>query len=326
MRYFYVWMLSVSVLLTVLPSTGWGQTVADLPIVLDTGSGKIDGSLRMPESASKGKVPVVLLIAGSGPTDRDGNSAGGKGSNNLKMLAGSLAQAGYASVRFDKRGIAASRAALTTESDIRFDSYVNDAADWLRMLKADPRFSDVGIAGHSEGSLIAILAAQKLAVKVVISIAGPAQNAADLLRQQLAGKLPPELAEKNEELLSSLQAGKTYAEVAPELLSLYRPSVQPYLISWFHYLPSQEIAKLSVPVLILQGDKDIQVSAAQAEALKKARPDAVLAIIPGMNHVLKIVGDDQAKQMASYRDPELPLAPALTDVLNTFLSQTMPLH
>ena len=311
-------------LFSILPVAGWSQTAMEQAIVLATGSGQIQGTLRMPEAAHK--VPVILIIAGSGPTDRDGNSAGLAGRNDsLKMLAESLAQSGCASVRFDKRGIAASKSAAGMESDLRFEAYVNDAADWLRMLTADARFSGVGILGHSEGSLIAMLAAQKVAVKAVISIAGPAQNAADILRQQLAGKLPPALAEKNEAVLASLQAGKTYSEVPPELFSLYRPSVQAYLISWFRYVPAQEIAQLKVPVLILQGEQDIQVSAAQAEALKKARPDAVLQLIPGMNHVLKIVGSDQAKQMASYHDPAMPLAPALALALKSFLAQAMPL-
>jgi hypothetical protein len=141
------------------------------------------------------KPAVVLIIAGSGPTDRDGNSQGIKGKNNsLKMVAQELAKAGYASVRFDKRGIAASIGAATSESAMRFEAYVQDAASWLKMLKADVRFSDVAILGHSERSLIAILAAQQQTVKALVSIAGPAQNAADALRQQFQGKLQSLLA------------------------------------------------------------------------------------------------------------------------------------
>ncbi len=131
--------------------------------------------------------------------------------------------------------------------------------------------------------------------------------------------MPPALATRNEEILSALQAGKTHAEVPPELNVLYRASVQPYLVSWFRYTPEKEIVKLTCPVLLIQGDKDIQVNTAQLTALKLAKPDAESLLVHGMNHVLKITGNDAAQQMASYTDPALPLAPELTKGLASFL-------
>ncbi|MFZ6712223.1 alpha/beta hydrolase family protein [Undibacterium sp. TC9W] len=294
------------------------QADYDQDIVLATSGGKIDGSLLMPANAVK--PPVVLIIAGSGATDRDGNTVGLKGKNDsLKMLAASMAQAGVASVRFDKRGLAGSAGAVASEADLRFETYVQDAVAWIRLLKADVRFSGVAILGHSEGSLIAMLAAQQEAVKAYISVAGPAKNAADVLRWQLQGKLSPALAASNEEILSALQAGKTYAEVPPEFKMLYRVSVQPYLVSWFRYTPEKEITKLTCPVLLIQGDKDIQVDTSQLTALKLAKPDAESLLVHDMNHVLKITGDDTAQQMATYTDPVLPLAPELTKGLSSFL-------
>jgi len=293
------------------------QAGSDQHIVLGTASGKIDGSLLMPSNIAKPL--VILIIAGSGPTDRDGNTVGFKGRNDsLKMLATSMAQAGFATVRFDKRGIVGSASAMTSEADLRLETYVQDALAWIRLLKADARFSGVAILGHSEGSLIAMLAAQQEPVQAYVSVAGPAKNAADVLRQQLRGKLPPALAASNEEILSSLQAGKIYAEVPAELKSLYRASVQPYLISWFHYTPEQELAKLTCPVLLIQGDKDIQVDVAQLAALKAAKPEAESLLVHGMNHVLKIIASDSAQQMAAYTDPALPLAPELAAGLSTF--------
>ncbi|MFZ6778994.1 alpha/beta hydrolase family protein [Undibacterium sp. Ji83W] len=294
------------------------QADYDQDIVLATTGGKIEGSLIMP--ANGVKPPVVLIIAGSGATDRDGNTVGLKGKNDsLKMLAASMAQAGVASVRFDKRGVAGSAGAVASEADLRFETYVQDAVAWIRLLKADVRFSGVAILGHSEGSLIAMLAAQQEPVKAYISVAGPAKNAADVLRQQLQGKLPPLLATRNEEILSSLQAGKIYTDVPVELRSLYRDSVQPYLISWFHYTPEQEIVKLSCPILLIQGDKDIQVDTAQLKALMAAKPEADSLLVHDMNHVLKIIRGDMTQQMSSYTDPDLPLAPELSTGLNTFL-------
>jgi hypothetical protein len=241
------------------------------------------------------------------------------------MLAEGLANQGYASVRFDKRGVGDSAAVAKTESALRFETNVDDAAAWLKMLKADTRFSDVVVLGHSEGSLIAMLAAQQVPVSALVSVAGAGSNLADVLRQQLYGKLPPDLVKPNEEILQALQAGKTTASVPPALQFLYRESVQPYLISLYRYTPVQEIRKLTMPVLILQGDTDIQVDRSQAEALKAAKPDAELHIISGMNHVLKIVPADAKKQMASYFDPTLPISPELIRHLSAFLQQ-LPRH
>ncbi|MBC3918731.1 alpha/beta hydrolase [Undibacterium sp. CY18W] len=289
-------------------------------MVLATDTGKIAGSLLLPAGAGQAKVPVVLIIAGSGPTDRDGNTVGMKGKNNsLKMLAQDMAAAGFASLRFDKRGIAASSAAATSESALRFETYVQDAVAWLKLLKTDVRFSGVAVLGHSEGSLIAILSAQQVKVGAVISVAGPAKNAGDILRQQFQGKLPPLLTQKNEDIISALQAGKLISDVPPELKAFYRDSVQPYLVSWFRYTPENEIGKLTCPVLLLQGDNDIQVDAKQLTALKTAKPDATQLLVHNMNHVLKIVTGDMSQQMASYGDPGLPLAPELSSALTRFL-------
>jgi alpha-beta hydrolase superfamily lysophospholipase len=290
----------------------------DQPIALETASGTVAGSLRLPAGVSK--APVVLIIAGSGPTDRDGNSAMIPGRNDsLRMLAEALAQAGLASVRYDKRGIGASRSAAPDESQLRFDTYVEDAAAWIAKLKADPRFSSVAVIGHSEGALIGMLAAERAGASAYVSLAGVAEGPGALLRKQLAGKLPPPLAADNERILASLEQGKTVAEVPPALAAMYRPSVQPYLISWMRYVPSARIAALRMPVLIVQGTTDIQVDAGQAQALKAARPDAALAIIPGMNHVLKDVPADPQRQMASYGDPSLPLHPRLAPAIAGFL-------
>jgi len=291
------------------------------PIGLDTPGGQVAGTLALPAAtAAAAPVPVVLILAGSGPTDRDGNSAMLPGHNDsLKMLTAALADAGFASVRYDKRGIAASRAAAPDESALRFDTYVDDAVAWIGKLQADPRFTRVTVLGHSEGALVGLLAARRGAAAAYVSVAGVAQAPGMVLRRQLAGKLPPELAAANERILSALEHGQTVAEVPPALAALYRPSVQPYLISWMRYDPAKELAALGIPVLIVQGTTDIQVGVDQAELLKAARPDAVLAIIPGMNHVLKEVPADPARQQASYGDPALPLAPGLAAGIVGFL-------
>lgn len=293
---------------------------AETPITLDTPTGQLAGTLELPVGADKPR--VALLIAGSGPTDRDGNSSMIPGRNDsLKLLAAGLADAGIATVRYDKRGIGGSHAAGSAESALRFEMFVDDAAAWIARLKADPRFASVAVIGHSEGSLIGMLAARQADAAAFVSIAGIADGASTLMRKQLEGKLPPELEKESERILLSLESGAIVDPVPPALATLFRPSVQPYLISWFKYVPAQRIAELTMPVLVVQGNTDIQVDVVQANRLHGARPGAKLAIIPGMNHVFKHVRAVPELQVASYGDPSLPVSPLLVKSIADFLQQ-----
>lgn len=290
------------------------QPASSEPIELSAGSGTVYGTLLLPKAA--GRMPVVLLIAGSGPTDRDGNSKMLPGPNNsLKLLAEGLAENGVASVRYDKRGIGASAKAMAAEADIRFDNYVDDAAALCDRLRKDKRFAGVVIAGHSEGSLIGMVAAKRCNAAGFVSIAGVGEPAADVLRTQLKTQLPPELAAKNEAVLQALEQGKKPESTPPELEMLYRESVQPYLISWFKYDPAKEIAGLHVPVLLIQGTTDIQVTVDDARKLAAADPKEKLLIVDGMNHVMKVVPADRQAQIASYSDPSLMLAPQVVPAI-----------
>lgn len=291
---------------------------------LETPTGALFGTIQLPASASRGKVPVVLLIAGSGPTDRDGNTAGAGKNDSLEMLAAALAENGIASLRYDKRGIGASAGAITTESELRFETYVDDAAAWAKFLRADDRFSRLMIAGHSEGSLLGMLAAQKSGADRVVSIAGPGRPAGDLLLTQLDGQLTPSLMESARAIIASLVAGRTTTNVPPELAVLFRASVQPYLISWFAYDPAAEAAKLGVPLLIVQGTTDLQVSVDDARLLAAAQPGAKLVVIDGMNHVLKDVPADRTTNLASYSDPTLPADRKLVDAITAFAKPAPP--
>lgn len=288
-------------------------------IELETPTGLVRGTLTLPPGGSK--VPVVLIIAGSGPTDRDGNTPLAHGRNDsLKLLAAALGDIGVASVRYDKRGIAASSGSAQAESDLRFEDYVQDAASWTTKLAKDARFTGVAVLGHSEGSLIGMVASQRSPALAFISVAGPAEKAATVLRRQLQERLPPDLAARSEEILLSLEIGHTNSDVPPPLLALFRPSVQAYLISWFKYSPLEEIAKLRVPCLLVQGGTDIQVSVTDAEKLHAANKACLLKIVSGMNHVMKEVPPDRQRQIASYGDPALPLDTELAKALAEFFS------
>jgi len=290
--------------------TGFVQaTVLQRPITLDTGNGELFGSLLLPKSDTP--VPVVLIISGSGPTDRDGNNPDGGRNDSLKRLAWVLAKHNIASVRYDKRGVAASLAATPDERNLTLEAYVSDAQAWGQKLKADPRFGKLILLGHSEGALIASLAAPSVDAAAVISMSGSARPIDQVVRQQLSNHLPPPLMLRSNELLNSLKAGKTDDNVPPPLQAIFRPSVQPYLISLFRQDPAAAFAKLKMPALIIQGSNDIQVGVNDARMLKAAKPDAELALIEGMNHVMRIVPNDVKRQLASYKDPQLPLAAEL---------------
>ena len=218
-----------------------------------------------------------------------------------------------------RRGAASSEAA-PAEADLRLDDYVQDAASWIRKLATDARFTGVAVLGHSEGSLIGMLALQISPTGAFISVAGTAEKGAAILRRQLQERLAPDLAARNEEILSSLEAGRAADDVPSPLAALYRPSVQPYLISWFRYSPVDEIAKLRVPCLLVQGGTDFQVLAGDAEKLHAANKACSLKVIAGMNHVMKTAPPDKQKQIASYNDPALPLDKELPQALVHFLT------
>jgi uncharacterized protein len=300
-------------LLALLPFTLKGQAELNL----QTFTGTIYGTIQCPVTEKPG--PVVLIIAGSGPTDRDGNNPKMQ-NNSLKMLADSLFAHGIASVRFDKRGIAASKDAGPDESDLRFDKYVEDACAWVRLLQKDQRFSKVIVAGHSEGSLIGMIATYKLHADGFISIAGAGRSADLILKEQLAVQ-PDPIKRGCYATIDSLVAGKTVDDINPMLFNLFRPSIQPYLISWFKYDPLKEISKITVPILILQGTTDIQVSVEDAGLLGAAAPGAKISIIEGMNHIMKNAGQDRQENVATYTNPDLPVNVSLVTEIVNFLGQ-----
>ncbi|MFJ5256232.1 alpha/beta fold hydrolase [Pseudomonas sp. HOU2] len=298
--------------------TGFAHaTVLQRPISLDTGNGELFGSLLLPKSDSP--VPVVLILAGSGPTDRDGNNPDGGRNDSLKRLAWVLAKHNIASVRYDKRGVAASRPATPDERNLSVEGYVDDAVAWSQKLKSDPRFGPLIVLGHSEGALIATLAAPRADAAALISLSGSARPVDQVIREQLARSLPPPLMLRSNQILDSLKAGHTDADVPAPLQPIFRPSVQPYLISLFRQDPAKAFAQLKMPALIVQGSNDMQVGVGDAQALKAAKPDAELVVIEGMNHVMRIVPADVKRQLASYKDPNLPLAAELGGKLIEFI-------
>lgn len=295
---------------------GASGTYAGKAIEIETGKGILFGTLELPVGSNS--CPVMLIISGSGPTDRDGNNPIAGKNNSLKFLAEALALQGIASLRYDKRGVGESAKAGNKEEELQFETYINDAVLWCEHLGRNSLFSHLLITGHSEGSLIGMVACRKTITDGFVSISGTAYPASDLILNQLKGKLPEELYRQSESLVEQLKKGLRTEHVPPELNALFRQSVQPYLISWFKYNPIKELSKLQVPILIVQGTTDIQVPVDNAIRLSKANKTAELAIIKGMNHILKEVSGDLQQQIKSYTDSNLPVAPELVNRIVAF--------
>lgn len=286
-------------------------------VVLNTPTGNIYGTLTQAPSKT-----IAILIAGSGPTDRNGNNPQMQ-NNALKMIAQALAEKGISSVRFDKRGIAQSNKAMVSESDLRFEHYVEDVKLWIDKLNDDKRFNKIVVIGHSEGALIGMIASENNSkVKAVVSIAGVGTPADQILKKQLEEQLytQKELKDYCFSAIDKLKKGEKVTDVPLSLQALFRESVQPYMTSWFAYDPQKVIANLKQPTLILQGDKDIQVSVTDAELLQKANLKAVKTILPNMNHVLKeIFTTAMVEQLKTYSDPSLPLHKQLAPAIVQFI-------
>lgn len=295
--------------------------VVDESIILKTETGDIHGTLKVPEN--KVAVPLAIVIAGSGPTDRNGNNPQMK-NNALKMLTDGLYYNDIASLSFDKRAIGESQAAGKEETDLRFEDYINDVHQWVELLSKDKRFSEIVIVGHSEGSLIGMIVAKNNdKVKKFVSIAGVGEPAANILKEQLTKQLamqPQMVKDTIFSYIDRLEQGQLINNVPANLNVLFRPSVQPYMISWFKYNPQAELGKLSIPILIVQGTTDIQVSVPQAELLEKSNPNAKKLILDNMNHTLKNCESiEMQAQLPTYNDPNFPLHKGLVAGVSSFI-------
>ena len=275
----------------------------------------INGTLYTPLKQNNA-TKLVILIAGSGPTNRDGNQIG-LTNNSLKLLAESLVNNGIAVYSYDKRIFAQMASGKLDEASLTFDNFIDDAKAVILYFKNQKKYHSITVAGHSEGALIGMVAANGNA-DAYISIAGAGRPIDEVLLEQI-GKQAPFLKEEVEKNVASLKSGNTFELKNQMLASLFRASVQPYMISWIKYNPQNEIKKLQIPSLLINGDKDIQVSVQDAQLLQQAKPNAQLHIIPNMNHIFKVIKGDDMENKASYTNPELPICVELTSIITTFI-------
>jgi pimeloyl-ACP methyl ester carboxylesterase len=290
------------------------ESVASEPFEKKRLDAVIQGELWLPKKR-EGSVPVVLIIAGSGPTDRDGNGSVGLKTDTYRLLAEGLAARGIASLRFDKRGIGQSTSSVKDESQLTMQTFADDVIALTNVLRNDNRFSKLVLAGHSEGGVTALLAARSVPVDGLALLATPGRPFRVVLREQLVTKLDAASMKEADRILDALASGKDAGAVPPSLSALFRPSVQPFLRSQFQLDIADLVRKAKASsVVVVQGKHDAQISEADARALKAARPSAKLVLVDRASHTLK---DEASKALPqkSYLDPSLPLSAGVVDAV-----------
>jgi len=297
--------------------------MADRDIAVPGPEGPLKGSWTGPEGA---KVPVVLMIPGSGPTDRDGNSPRGLKAAPLRLLAEGLTARGMASVRIDKRGMFASAGAIPDANKVTIDDYAADTRAWIAAIQAKTGAPCVWVLGHSEGGLVALdTAAARLAgLCGVIAVSTPGRRLGEVMRAQLhANPANAPILADADRAIASLEAGHTIpaASLTPPLSMLFADVIQPFLVNSFAKDPAKLAAATTKPLLIVQGEADLQVTVEDARTLKAAQPKATLILLPKVNHVLKTVeGESRGANLATYADPNLPIAPGVVTAVADFIT------
>lgn len=273
-----------------------------------------DGTLVLPENTEI--APLVIFIQGSGPTNRDGNQPMMK-NDGIKKMAHELAANGIASFRYDKRIFKMDKLRIK-EADLSFEDFVTDVNSIVGHFTKENKYEKIIIAGHSEGSLIGILAAQNGGVDALISLAGPGRSIDKIIVEQLA-KQSAELSENARIALDEIKEKGSTQNYSPYLESIFRASVQPYMKSWMQFDPAEELAKLEIPVLLVNGNYDLQVDVVDAELLQKASPQSQLVILDKMNHIFRKIEGESLENTKAYNEPNRPLHPELIPALVDFI-------
>jgi len=285
--------------------------------------GDLRGSLVRSEDSTG---PAVLIIPGSGPTDRDGNNPLGIKAGSYRLLAEELSAEGVSTVRIDKRGMFGSADAVPDADAVTVDDYVDDTRAWVKVIRDKTGADCVWLLGHSEGGLVSLAAAQEEdAICGLILVATPGRPLGEVLREQLhANPANAPLLPQADAAIDALAAGNRVdaTNLPAPLLPLFAPAIQEFLISAFSLDPVRLVERVSKPVLIVQGEADLQVGMPDAEALEAAAPSADLIRLPDTNHVLKAVPpNDPAANIAAYADPSLPLAPGVVEAIAHFVKR-----
>lgn len=282
---------------------------------ISTNSETIKGTLLTP--ISKEKKTLIILIPGSGPTDRNGNNSMMK-NNSLKFLTEDLIKKNIATYRYDKSVLSFTKDDREKIDSLTINVFINEAKAVISYFKKDNNYSKIIVAGHSQGSLVGMIAANN-SVDGFISLAGAGRTIDNILVEQIE-KQAPYLKDETVRIVNELKKGNLVNDYDPMLNSLFNKSVQSFLISWIKLNPQEELKKLTIPILVINGSKDIQVSTTEAELLHKANKNSQLYLVENMNHLFKKIKGDINENMGSYNNPNLPVMEELTNIITTFVN------
>ena len=262
------------------------------------------------------QTPLIIWIHGSGNVDRNGNQQPVIKANYIKQFRDSITKNNIAFYSYDKRTANKNNKASLLKG-VFLKDYVTDAQIAINHFKKEGRFSKIILVGHSQGSLVAMLAAES--IDKYISLAGPSKSADQVIMNQIT-ESAPFLDSITKAHFKELNEKGTVKKVNPMLQSVFAKQNQAFLRSWIQYNPSEEIKKISVPILLIHGTEDLQVKTQEASNLLLANKDAQLVFIKGMNHVLKEVNSIIENQ-SSYTKPDYPLSTKLVQVIVEFVNK-----
>ena len=273
----------------------------------------VDGTLLKPNSKDKPK--LAILIAGSGPTDRNGNQNFLK-NNSLKKLAESLSNQGIATFRYDKRVVKQIKTG-NIDKNTMFDDFVKDAISVIEYFKKTGAFSKIYVIGHSQGSLVGMLAG-KDRIDGFVSISGAGKSIDSVVIDQVQ-KTAPQFTQDTKRVFGIMRSGKTTSDYPPALYSIFNLEIQPFMMNWMQYNPKEIIKSLDMPILIINGTNDLQVSTEEAKSLKNAAPSAELKIIEKMNHIMFIIDGDDLENAKSYNESTRSISQEVIDDIVGFI-------
>jgi len=287
-------------------SNGFSQ-ITTQEITIQNQAIQLPGTLSYPAENS----PLIIWVHGSGGVDRYGNQP-----QYIQQFRTAVNKKKIAFFSYDKRTANPNNRAFLKEG-VLFNDFILDVKEVVNHFKNDTRFNSITLVGHSQGSLTAMMALKN--VDNYISIAGAGETIDKILIKQLRAQ-SLEYANIAKAHFKELKETGSIKEVNPNLMAIFAKPNQEFWSSWIAVDPIKALKKITIPTLIINGDKDIQVGVENASKLKAVKPNASYAIIQNMNHILKDI-QKEADNIKSYNSPEFPVSKQLIETIVSFVKK-----
>lgn len=254
------------------PLPPYPYTTEEIEFVNDEANATLSGTITYPVGYIQGKkVPVVVMVTGSGPQNRDSEIYEHKP---FLIIADYLARNGYATLRYDDRCVGKSTGRFQAETT---KEVAKDAALAVKYLRDTKKFSKIGVLGHSEGGNVAFMLGADKLIDFAITMAGVGVQGNECLYQQ--------------GIAIAKQSGQEYQLTKEQLREYLIGTMSPWYEFFLDYDPASDISKTTCPVLVMNGEKDLQVIASSnVEAIKGNLPKnkkSQVKIYPGLNHLFQ---------------------------------------